>query len=230
MLTSGAIGLAIPAEIAGAEIHREGGRGLPLDVLALGGEGRVLVQHRVGGILALADLQHALEHRLALGACRSRSPERPRACSSRRWSIRRPAAAGLAARAGRRSSDIGSLKAALFDQSRTARVGRRSRRSAASSRCISICTLRPTARHISTSDLRRRDLVGVVVVEQAVRDRIALVVGCLQQRLRALAVVLRHRPVRDEHRRRRIPTAGPAARACGRPTGCRRSPGGRSHG
>src|SRR5690606_10249132 len=51
-------------EVAGAEVHREGGRGLPLDVLALAREDRRLVQHGVGGILALADLQHAAEHGL----------------------------------------------------------------------------------------------------------------------------------------------------------------------
>src|SRR6266851_2888004 len=65
------LALAIPslghAEIAGAEIHLESRRCFPGDVLALGREGRGLVQHRVGGILALADFQHALEHRLAPG-------------------------------------------------------------------------------------------------------------------------------------------------------------------
>src|SRR5262249_52610612 len=64
--TSGSvIAASVGREVDGAELHGEGRRGLPLDVLALGGEGRVLVQHRVGGVLTLADLQHALEHRLA---------------------------------------------------------------------------------------------------------------------------------------------------------------------
>src|SRR4029450_9056813 len=60
------IAASVGGEVDGAELHREGGRGLPADVLALGGEGRVLVQHGVGGVFALADLEHALEHRLAL--------------------------------------------------------------------------------------------------------------------------------------------------------------------
>src|SRR5260221_12199272 len=54
------------AKVVGAEIHGEGRGGLPGDILALAGKGRVLVQHGIGGVFALADLQHALEHRLAL--------------------------------------------------------------------------------------------------------------------------------------------------------------------
>src|SRR4030095_16225838 len=42
------IAASVGGEVDGAELHREGGRGLPADVLALGGEGRVLVQHGVG--------------------------------------------------------------------------------------------------------------------------------------------------------------------------------------
>ena len=47
---------------------------LPLDRLRLGGEGRVLVQHRVGGIFALADLQHARGTPSCAPPGRSRSP------------------------------------------------------------------------------------------------------------------------------------------------------------
>ena len=45
-----------------AEIHGEAGSGLPLDVAAQGGEGRVLMKHREGRILTLRNLKHAAEH------------------------------------------------------------------------------------------------------------------------------------------------------------------------
>ena len=136
-------------EIAGAEIHGEGRRSLPLDGLRLRGEGRVLVQHRIGRVLALADLEHAAEglRRAARSVEVSRNSESllssalvhsPICCC---W----PFGPCWAT-----SEETGSLNGAEFDQSRTARVGVRSMICVQFS-LVSIWTLRPTAFHISTS-------------------------------------------------------------------------------
>src|SRR4029450_13040046 len=57
------IAASVGGEVDGTELHREGGRGFPADVLALSGEGRVLVQDGGGGTLGLAEFHDALESR-----------------------------------------------------------------------------------------------------------------------------------------------------------------------
>ena len=62
-------------KVAGAEIHGEGRRRLPLDRLRLRRERRVLMQHRVGRILALGDFEHPPERLAARGAIGRRLEE-----------------------------------------------------------------------------------------------------------------------------------------------------------
>src|SRR5829696_5831040 len=197
--TKGAvIATSVGGEVDGAELHREGRRGLPADVLALGGEGRVLVQHGVGGILALADFQHALEHRLAL------------------------LHVGLDLHGGGELVHllVGPFADLLLLALRTVLGDDRGDRVvearavgpvAHGALAVALEDLLPVLLHLDRhvepdlaphldQHLRRRHLVGVVVAEQAIGDRLALVVGVLQELPGLRRVVGRDCPVLDEHR------------------------------
>ena len=53
--------------------------------------------------------------------------------------------------------------------------------------------------YLKLADLRGCDLVGIVVVEQPIRNRIALVIGLLEQVPGDFRIVFGHAPVGEEH-------------------------------
>ena len=108
----------------------------------------VLVQHGIGGVLAFADFQHALEHRLALGEVElGLHGTRQRVHLDVGPLLRLLLLAVRPVLADDRADRIGERR--LFDQSRIARWPLCSMICGQFSR-ISIWMLSPTLRHIST--------------------------------------------------------------------------------
>ncbi len=161
------------------------------------------MQHGVGGVLALADFQHALEHRLALGHVGLDLHGVGQLVHLRVGPFARLLLLAL-------RPVLGDDRGNRIVEARA--VGPVAHRALA----VAFEDLLPVLPHLDLhiqprlaphldQHLRRRHLVGVVVAEQAVGDRVALVVGGLQQRLGLGGVVVRHRPVLDEHRAVELP-------------------------